>query len=169
MTALDELLAKQAIREQLYRYCRSMDRRDDSLGYSVFTEDCTMDYGQNFQGSARAFVDWAHQAHDQAYVQTTHQITNMLIKLNETGTRAISETYLHTLQLTHPDQKGRMFELHVAARYLDKWVCTDGQWKIKARQYVQDISELRQVENPFPRFGGSPGPDDPSYALLDWL
>ena len=37
MKAIDELLAKQAIREQLYRYCRSMDRRDDVLGRTVFT------------------------------------------------------------------------------------------------------------------------------------
>ena len=94
MKAIDELLAKQAIREQLFRYCRSMDRRDDALGRTVFTEDCTMDYGQNFQGSGWEFVAWAHKAHDRAYEQTSHQITNMLIRLSEDGTKAISETYL---------------------------------------------------------------------------
>lgn len=169
MELMEELLAKQAIREQLYRYCRSMDRRDDALGFTVFAEDCTMDYGQNFQGTGREFVLWAHKAHDEAYEQTTHQITNMLIRLGGDGTRAISETYLHTLQLTHPDAKGRQFELHVAARYLDKWICMNGTWKIKARRYVQDIAELRQCTQPFPRFGGIPGPEDPSYELEDWL
>ena len=169
MEAIDELLAKQAIREQLYRYCRSMDRRDDALGRTVFTEDCTMDYGQNFQGSGWEFVAWAHKAHDKAYEQTSHQITNMLIQLSKDGTKAISETYLHTLQLTHPNENGRAQELHIAARYLDRWVCLEGKWKIKARRYVQDIAELRQVQTPFPRFGGRPDPADPSYELLDWL
>lgn len=169
MEAIDELLAKQAIREQLYRYCRSMDRRDDALGFTVFTEDCTMDYGQNFQDSGWDFVVWAHKTHDRVYEQTSHQITNMLIWLSEDGTRAISETYLHTLQLTHPDENGSAQELHIAARYLDRWVCLEGKWKIKARRYVQDIAELRQVQSPFPRFGGRPDPEDPSYELLDWL
>lgn len=166
---IDELLAKQAIREQLYRYCRSMDRRDDALGFTVFTEDCSMDYGPNFQGSGWEFVTWAHKAHDTAYEQTSHQITNMLIEISDDGTKAISETYLHTLQFTHPDAKGRQFELHVAARYLDKWICVDGVWKVKARQYVQDIAELRECRRLFPRFGGVPGPEDPSYGLWDWL
>ena len=99
-----------------------MDRRDDDLGRFVFTEDCTMDYGPNFQGTGWEFVTWAHQAHDANYEQTTHQITNVLIEVNDDGTKAVSETYLHTLQLTPPDAKGRQFELHIAGRYLDKWV-----------------------------------------------
>lgn len=169
MERMEELLAKQAIREQLYRYCRCMDRRDDALGFPVFTEDCTMDYGLNFQGSGWEFVTWAHQEHDKAYEQTSHQMTNMLIEVSEDGTKAVSETYLHTLQLTHPDGKGRQFELHIAARYLDRWVCVDGVWKIKARKYVQDIAELRECRRLFPRFGGIPGPEDPSYSLRDWL
>lgn len=166
---MEKLLAKEAIRTKLYRYCRSMDRRDDALGFSVFTEDCTMDYGLNFQGSGWEFVTWAHKAHDANYEQTSHQISNILVEISEDGRRAVSEAYLHTLQLTHPDAKGRQFELHVAGRYLDKWVCVDGDWKIKARRFVQDVAELRQCQNLYPRFGGVPGPEDPSYELLDWL
>ena len=169
MDRMEKLLDQQEIRDQLCRYCRSRDRRDDDLGRFVFTEDCTMDYGPNFQGTGWEFVTWAHQAHDANYEQTTHQITNVLIEVNDDGTKAVSETYLHTLQLTPPDAKGRQFELHIAGRYLDKWVREDGTWKIKARRYVQDIAELRECRRMFPRFGGVPGPEDPSYGLKDWL
>lgn len=33
------LLAKEAIRDQIYTYCRALDRIDNELGYSVFAED----------------------------------------------------------------------------------------------------------------------------------
>jgi len=169
MDQMQEFLAKQAIREQLYRYCRSMDRRDDPLGIGIFTEDCHMDYGLNFQGTGREFVEWAHKAHEEAYVMTSHQVTNMLIELSADGTHAASETYLHTLQLTHPDKRGRVYQLQVAARYLDQWVLLDGTWRIARRQYVQDIANLWECARPFPRFGGTADESDPSYDLLRGL
>ena len=40
-----ELIEKEAIREQIYTYCRALDRIDNELGYSVFAEDAKVDYG----------------------------------------------------------------------------------------------------------------------------
>lgn len=34
-----ELIEKEAIREQIYTYCRALDRIDNELGYSVFAEE----------------------------------------------------------------------------------------------------------------------------------
>ena len=40
-TVITELLAKQAITEALYKYCRAMDRMDNELGKSVFHVDAS--------------------------------------------------------------------------------------------------------------------------------
>ena len=57
-TTLREVADRQAITDQLYRYCRAMDRIDHDLGYSIWHEDGTADYGAGvWQGSGRGFVD----------------------------------------------------------------------------------------------------------------
>ena len=38
MDEIKTLLAKEAIRDQIYVYCRALDRIDNELGYSVFAE-----------------------------------------------------------------------------------------------------------------------------------
>lgn len=167
MEAIQELLIKQAIREKLYSYCRAMDRMDDPLGFAVFTEDSRVDYGPHFQGTGRGFVEWAAATHKRTYLATSHQMSNMLIKVSADGRRAASETYLHTLQLTRPDRSGRSQEIHVAARYLDEWRCVDGDWKICSRRYVQDIAEARRCDRSLERFGASRSHGDPSYALFE--
>lgn len=45
-----ELIEKEAIREQIYNYCRALDRIDNELGYSVFAEDSKVDYGPTYKG-----------------------------------------------------------------------------------------------------------------------
>lgn len=167
MDAIQEFLIKQTIKEKLYEYCRSMDRMDIPLGISVFAEDSQMDYGSHFQGTGQEFVKWAAKTHKRNYLATSHQVTNCLIKINEDALSAASETYLHTLQLTRPDKSGCSREVHVAARYLDFWVCQDGSWVIKKRRYVQDIAEIRLCENRMDSFGSKQNQSDPSYAFYE--
>ncbi len=169
MDALQQVLAKQEIREQLYRYCRSMDRMDNPLGFSVFAKDSHVDYGPHFQGTGEEFVRWANNAHRKVYQATSHQMTNMLIQVSGDGLTAASETYLHTLQYTKPDANGQCRELHIAARYLDLWVQADGVWKISRRRYVQDIAELRVCQKDAGRFGGTRDYNDPSYSLFEQI
>jgi len=167
MEAIQELLDKQAIHDKLCTYCRSMDRIDVSLGRTVFTEDSTVDYGPHYRGSGWGFVEWSSRTHAKTYQATSHQISNCLIRLGADGRTAASETYLHTLQLTKPGRDGKCYEVHVAGRYLDRWVCVDGDWKICSRQLVQDIAELRPCAVSMVRFGGRHDHEDPSYALFD--
>lgn len=42
--SINVLLAKQEITEQIYRYCRAMDRFDADLGYSVWHEEAEAIY-----------------------------------------------------------------------------------------------------------------------------
>ena len=59
------LADKEAIREALYRYCRSVDRLDAPLGHSVFHEDSYADYGADvYQGPGRGCIDKIIKDHD---------------------------------------------------------------------------------------------------------
>src|ERR1700712_3669770 len=91
--SLREVADRQAITDQLYRYCRAMDRIDHELGYSIWHEDGTADYGAAvWQGSGRGFIDSVGVAH-RGLLQHSHQVTNIIIELD--GDRAASQAYVN--------------------------------------------------------------------------
>ena len=91
MADLETLLAKSEIENVLKRYCRSMDRIDAELGYTVWHEGGLADYGPIYEGTGRGFVDWVCDYH-RTLDSTSHQIANILIDVR--GKRATSETYV---------------------------------------------------------------------------
>ena len=54
---LDELVAKDAIREQTYNYARGLDRMDKDLAYQVWHPDGTARYIGTYEGTGAGFVD----------------------------------------------------------------------------------------------------------------
>lgn len=47
---------RQAITDQIYRYCRAMDRMDAELGYTIWHDDGAADYQEVYQGSAHGLL-----------------------------------------------------------------------------------------------------------------
>ena len=92
MTDLEILVEKDKIRDQIYTYCRALDRIDFELGYTIFAEDSEVDYGPTYKGTGRGFIDMMLKMHTKQMLSTHHMMTNILIKLNEDGTKAVSET-----------------------------------------------------------------------------
>jgi hypothetical protein len=160
---IHEIADRQAITEQLYRYCRSMDRRDIALGHSVFHEDSTADYGPgSWVGSGRGFIDHVAELHARDFDAHSHQITNVIINLD--GDRASSESYVTVALRYTEDGQPKLFR--VWARYLDKWSRRDGHWAIDNRLLIIDVDELRDVAPRSASYRGARGPTDPSYAVL---
>lgn len=156
------LADRQAITDQIYRYCRAMDRMDPALGYSVFHDDAWADYGADvYQGTGRGFVDFACDQHRRALVHH-HQVTNVLIELD--GERAASEAYVFSdLRVGQAEQ---VRQITTWGRYLDRWSRRGGRWAIDERISIRDFSEIRQV-TPMPiAERGRRAPTDPSYAVL---
>lgn len=160
--ALRELVAREAIRQQLHHYCRAMDRRDDGLAKRVWHEDGTADYGPGiFQGLGRDFVDQVSQSHLRRTVHS-HQIATVGIEV--TGSRAASEAYA-TVRLRTVTDDGVTEELY-AGRYLDRWSRRGGRWAIDHRVWVLDFDEVdRPVVARLP-VGSRRDTSDPSYALF---
>ena len=57
MDDMQKLIEKEAIRDQIYTYCRALDRIDNELGYTVFSKDAQVDYGDTYRGTGRGFID----------------------------------------------------------------------------------------------------------------
>ena len=157
-----DLIAKQEITEQLYRYCRSVDRLDVPLGHSVFHEDATADYGPtSYKGSGRGAIDFICQAH-LSLKGHSHQVTNVVIELD--GERASSEAYV--MAALRGEREGKPFQLQIWARYLDNWSRRDGRWAIDHRQTVIDFDSMSEVTPLHDHQWTRRDRNDPSYALL---
>lgn len=150
-----------AIMDAMYRYCRSMDRMDRELGYGVWHEGGTADYGKLFRGSGREFVDWACE-HHRPMLAHSHQVANILIELH--GDTASSESYVTVV--LRLEVRGQLEQVTVRGRYLDRWSRPDGRWAIDHRLYVHDFDERHAVATVSLDGWGRRDRDDPSYAVL---
>jgi len=161
MATLQEVSDRQEITDQIYRYCRAMDRIDHELGYSIWHDDGTADYGRNFQGTGRAFIDHVCQQHADLQ-QHSHQVSNIIIELD--GDNAGSESYVTaTLRMVRDD---RLVEMRVISRYLDTWSRRNGRWAIDHRIAVMEMDELRAVTPMKAHDQARRDRTDPSYRIL---
>lgn len=159
---LQAVADRQAITDQIYRYCRAMDRIDHELGYSIWHEDGTADYGEAvFTGSGRDFIDHVCRQHAQLLCHS-HQVTNIIIELD--GDRAGSEAYVTaTLRM---ERDGRLLQMTVLSRYVDRWSRRDGRWAIDHRIAIIDMDEIREVTPMKHHARAARDRSDPSYTVL---
>lgn len=161
MSGLQTAIDRQAITDRIYRYCRAMDRIDHELGYSIWHDDGTADYGEAvYVGTGRGFVDHVCAQHAQMLVHS-HQVSNVIVELD--GNSAASEAYV-TARL-RMERGGKLLQIVVASRYLDRWSKRDGRWAIDHRQSVIDMDEIREV-TPMKSHEVRRDRTDPSYQFL---
>jgi hypothetical protein len=159
---MQTLADKHAITEQLYRYCRSVDRLDVPLGHSVFHEDATADYGPtSYRGSGRGAIDYICEAHLNLQAHS-HQVTNVLIEVE--GDRAASEAYVYAS--LRGAREGGPFQMEVWARYCDTWSRREGHWAIDRRNTVIDFDRMSEVTPVHEHQWARRDTQDPSYAVL---
>ena len=160
---LQAVADRQAITDQIYRYCRAMDRIDHGLGYAVWHEDGTADYGVAvYQGTgARLHRSCLRAAHAQLLVHS-HQMTNIIIELD--GDHAGSESCV-TANL-RIEREGQLLQMTVLSRYVDRWSRRDGRWAIDHRVAIMDMDEIRPVTPMKDHARGRRDRDDPSYNVL---
>lgn len=142
--ALQELLDKQAIHDVLMRFCRGIDRRDETLLKSAFHEDALDEHGV-FDGNAHEF---AHLAMDMLlqFTTTSHMIMNEYIELD--GDTARVESYVLANHRSEREE-GKVDSL-MGCRYVDRFERRDGAWRIAHRIVVHDWNHERTVEAEWP-------------------
>lgn len=132
--SLAELLAKQAITEQLYTYCRAFDRLDDELALSVWHPDGTVQYANGEKQPIAQYLGFS-TAVRRGLENCSHQVTNILIRVR--NDRAVSEAYV-TASLQEKPVDGKLRENLYRGRYIDRWSRRNGRWAIDHRQFVPD-------------------------------
>ena len=185
-SALEGLLAKQAITELLHRYARAIDRMDEAMLRSVFHEgsqhnhfyagpssDPSQPSTDEAPGDFVAFALGVLSTHE----RTHHQIGNVLIELTDANT-AVSECYFtaHHRQRAIGDPLAGAaacdtpMDYFVGGRYLDRLECRDGTWGIVERTGMTDWVRLDAPSSAVmsaipPDTIGRQGPDDLVYKL----
>lgn len=165
---IQSFLAREAIRECLFRYARGIDRADEAALTSSYWPGAYDSHGAT-SGPVEEFYDrvraaWARGA------RNVHHITNILIDF-KTPERADVESYFHALQ-RGAGPEGVVRQVMLSGRYCDLFECRDGDWRIAHRTVVYDWIENQEVpEGSEPdRFGprtpiGGVFPNDPVYSI----
>ena len=128
----EQLSDLQSIRECALRYCRGVDRLDESLMKSAYWPDATDDHGV-FSGNAMAFVEMCMVAHLK-WRSTNHCILNHDIELDPDGQRARGEIY--NVSYLFQAEADILDTWH--GRYLDLYEKRGEQWRILERVCVHE-------------------------------
>lgn len=138
---VEELWAREQIRDVLYRYARAIDRYDVDLVRSCYHADASDAHGV-YQGDLEGFIELVHRfrgpASDFGIMQ--HVVTNILIERR--GDVAEVESYLLN-ELVPRDPGSGLPDVLVGGRFLDRFEFRDGHWAIAARRLVFDYSRMR--------------------------
>jgi hypothetical protein len=160
------LLAKQAITERLYAYCRGIDRMDRNLTRNLWHPDGTADYGPHYSGDPDGLIDFVWASHE-TFLGHVHHITNVLIELLTPET-AVSEAQAIIFLREMAEGSQRIPHI-LSVRYVDRWSCRRGSWAVDSRLLVTDAAMHLEVlptpDNTSDSLARR-SPEDPSYALF---
>jgi ketosteroid isomerase-like protein len=159
--ALQKVIDKDAIRDLVLCYSRSIDRKDVELLRDLYTEDATDTHGTSFDGPADAYCEFI--AGSLPYMKYSgHHVCNHMVSVE--GDEGNGEVYCLAYHYI-PDQNadGKWVEDFMTVRYIDNYRrCADGKWRFSKRVVTYDMHIVR----PFDGDGllGS-SPIDPSYEV----
>lgn len=127
--ALDAALARAEIHDLLMAYARGVDRADEALLASIFTDDSTVISGV-VNGPGKDFAQQITAFVSQNLEMCFHSVANEWIDVR--GDEAVGEHYV----IAQMVQSGT--EVLTGGRYIDRYVKRDGKWLIQSRTFVAD-------------------------------
>ncbi len=165
---LEQMLAREEIREVLARYARGTDRADGPLLKSCYHGDAIEEHGGNYTGNAFEYVEAAIPRIEKMGVMQ-HLLGTSYFEFD--GDCAYVETYIWTFARFTVD--GRDTDTFTGGRLIDRFERRDGEWKIAHRRTVFDWNRdtpsnegwcngLFKLDRPGMRLGRK-GSGDPSY------
>jgi hypothetical protein len=132
--ALQRLLDRSTLEQLAGAYMRGLDRRDTQLLRSVFHDDATTHYG-SFRGGPDDFVAMAMRALS-SHETNQHFLGQVNLWFGrDTGQRvrrATGEVYFQAFHRVSGT------DLFICGRYVDRYECRDGDWRIAHRTEIVD-------------------------------
>jgi ketosteroid isomerase-like protein len=152
----EDVAAVFGIRRSIYRYCRGVDRGDTDMIASAYHEDAEENHGP-FRGTGRQFAQDLVPLMVAVPEASRHHVTNVIV--DRDGDAANVESYF--IAFHAQSGNGREF---VTGRYLDRFECREGQWKIAQRRFVIDSDTPPQASIDLPDYPrGARRGADPSH------
>lgn len=158
--ALDVLIAKEAIRELVLLYSRSIDRKDVALLRTLYTKDATDTHGDTYDGTADGYCAFIERSLPHL-LYSGHHICNHLISVS--GDEGEGEAYAVCYHI-FSDGKGGWVEDLLCARYIDRYRREGGRWLFAKRVVAYDYNSRRPASVSADTVPD--GPADRSYAAL---
>jgi 3-phenylpropionate/cinnamic acid dioxygenase small subunit len=132
------LSAETQITNLLFTYAERIDAGDIDRLADLFAHAVLSGGGGEAQGREGALT-WFGGGGDGQRRKTKHVTTNVIIELDDAGTRAEVRSVYHVL-LEADDGKG--CTIMTAGRYHDEIELVDGSWRFARREYIQDLAPL---------------------------
>jgi hypothetical protein len=159
-----ELLAKQDITEVIMTYARALDRMDEILLRSVFHPKAKHEHFYKGPSSKPDYVSTDEAPADfvafafgvlTTHARTHHQLGNIFVEL-ESSQIAFAESYFtayHRMRgkgdpLAGPNAFDTEMDFFVGGRYIDRFACINGDWKITHRTGMTDWMRLEPPSSP---------------------
>jgi hypothetical protein len=142
--ALETLIAKDAIRELVLLYSRSIDRKDMALLRTLYTRDATDSHGDSYDGPAEGYFAFIERSLPHLRY-SGHHICNHLISVD--GDQGEGEAYAICYHV-FADDKGNWVEDLLCARYIDRYRREDGRWRFAKRVVRYDYNTRRPAQVP---------------------
>jgi hypothetical protein len=126
---IDELVAREEIRDVVKRLARGTDRLDAELIESCYHPDGFDDHNV-FRGSGTEFAQWVLDTLD-VFDATMHFVGDPHVRLD--GDVAHVDTYCVAHHLSKPDSAGKADDMVLGLRYVDRFERRGGRWLIAKR------------------------------------
>jgi len=173
-SAVEALIAKQAITEVVYRYCRGVDRFDRDLVRDCYWPEATDEHG-SFSGTRDEYISWLFERMLPRYSWSQHFVANVLIdQLDLVAGRAKCESYgqsRHHRPAPTPEATRPEHNLISGFRYVDDFERRDGEWRILRRicplEWARIDAESTWFEAPPTHRRGARDRRDPVYWAHD--
>jgi hypothetical protein len=136
----ENLIALESIREVARRYCHALDRLDDEMLRAVYWPDAVDSRCGEHAGSAYAYVALARSEHEHLRA-SLHCLHNHMVELDDGGATARGQAYCVAYLFTESPPVLRTW----FGRYLDRYECRAGEWRIARRSLVHEGS---RTDNP---------------------
>lgn len=135
-----QLADREAIRDTLMLYGRSIDRLDLSIATEIFWAGATDDHGGTFNGLVTDLLDAVKPLLEKMQV-TQHFLMNMTIRID--GSTARTETYVVAYHELGADEAHAL--LIGGGRLLDVLTKNDDEWRISSRKLI--IDWMKKLDN----------------------
>jgi 3-phenylpropionate/cinnamic acid dioxygenase small subunit len=166
MEPIARLQARASIEDSLARYARAIDRRDWPALRECYHADATDEHGE-FSGGLDEFIDWVSTRHADV-PSSTHFLGNCLVEFVDDST-ALVETYFIAIQRKKATNgSGGEVDSDIIGRYVDRFECRDGLWKVAKRVVVYDGSRIVPSSYKPRTAKGTLGQRDSSDPVFTW-